>query len=402
MSVVHVLCEGRCALVTSFAAYRFYITYGLNWSIVKTINFVYGVRMPISAYLTIDSICSWLCAWAITGALPMDKLLNFRPTSSLFAPQIMYSVLCPWVVWMSLMAVMLAYEGAHVDHTDMQPQLSRGVGYWELGDTWESTIFTYFQVCPLIWCGVCYSLGSRFRQSLFKNYAMLAVWGIIFLIYTIVILVEPGSFSAFFHVASNAHNGFGTESPIWMRYQMPRGCPKMGSSLAYNKSVGLGSWRASLPSAETCAKVDAKVKTCGPNCYGSVAKCAPTVSHQGQWTAYVAGIAGTTYATPTSQICGDAMADVNKSTDLKAACVAVAGCEFTDAIIGAIPGMPTPGMGGEMRFIIWFTVLCGMFFTMTWEMYLNWKYVNPAAWETHGDEHIVIDNARTFKSGAMP
>ena len=44
-SVVDVLCEGRCALVTSFAAYRFYITYGLNWSIVKTVNFVYGVRM---------------------------------------------------------------------------------------------------------------------------------------------------------------------------------------------------------------------------------------------------------------------------------------------------------------------------------------------------------------------
>lgn len=41
-SVVDVLCEGRCALVTSFAAYRFYITYGLNWSIVKTVNFVYG------------------------------------------------------------------------------------------------------------------------------------------------------------------------------------------------------------------------------------------------------------------------------------------------------------------------------------------------------------------------
>lgn len=31
MSVVHVLCEGRCSLVTSFAAYRFYIMYGLNW-----------------------------------------------------------------------------------------------------------------------------------------------------------------------------------------------------------------------------------------------------------------------------------------------------------------------------------------------------------------------------------
>jgi hypothetical protein len=87
--------EGRCALTTSFAAYRFYITYGLNWSIVKTINFVYGVRMPITGYLTIDSISSWLVAWAITLALPLDKLLPFRPTTSLFNPQVMLSVLAP-------------------------------------------------------------------------------------------------------------------------------------------------------------------------------------------------------------------------------------------------------------------------------------------------------------------
>merc|ERR1712086_415059 len=60
VSVVDLIKEGRCALATSFAAYRFYITYGLNWSVVKTINFVYGVRMPITGYLTIDSISSSL------------------------------------------------------------------------------------------------------------------------------------------------------------------------------------------------------------------------------------------------------------------------------------------------------------------------------------------------------
>jgi cation-transporting ATPase 13A3/4/5 len=95
-SVVDVLCEGRCALVTSFAAYRFYITYGLNWSIVKTINFVYGVRMPITAYLTIDSICSWLCAWAITGALPLDKLLPYvRPCPTNHSPRCMSRCFLP-------------------------------------------------------------------------------------------------------------------------------------------------------------------------------------------------------------------------------------------------------------------------------------------------------------------
>lgn len=44
---------------------------------IKTLNFVYGVRMPIIAYLTIDSICSWLCAWAITFSKPTKDLRSY-------------------------------------------------------------------------------------------------------------------------------------------------------------------------------------------------------------------------------------------------------------------------------------------------------------------------------------
>ena len=39
---------------------------------------------------------------------------------------------------------------------------------------------------PLIWCGVAYSLGSKFRQSVLSNRAMLTVWGAIFLARTSV------------------------------------------------------------------------------------------------------------------------------------------------------------------------------------------------------------------------
>ena len=42
-SVVDLLCEGRCALTTSFSAYRLYIIYGLNWSIIKVIMGILGL-----------------------------------------------------------------------------------------------------------------------------------------------------------------------------------------------------------------------------------------------------------------------------------------------------------------------------------------------------------------------
>merc|ERR1712166_1068994 len=205
---------------------------------------------------------------------------------------IFFSVVCPWLVWMGIMTIMLLEVSAkHADHTEMPPVLTKGVGYWELGDTWESTIFTYFQVCPLIWCGMCYSLGTKFRKSIVSNTPMIAVWGAIFIFYTVALLVTPGKFSAFFHVASNGHNGFHTTSPVWMRYQMPRGCPsynftsntegslagcKTGQdcgSLVYAQAVGMDTWRSNdLPTpyvderTNECAIIKMSVNKCKTAC----------------------------------------------------------------------------------------------------------------------------------------
>ena len=441
MSCVYVLCEGRCALVTSFSAYRFYITYGLNWSIVKTINFVYGVRMPIIAYLTIDSICSWLCAGAITGALPLETLQKYRPTSSLFSPQIFQSVIVPWCVWMTLMTIFLKFEGDHEDHVDMQPQLSGGVGYWELGDTWESTVFTYFQVCPLIWCGVCYSNGSKFRQSLWSNWQILTVWGSIFLVYFLVLILEPSDFTAFFHVASNAHNGFNTASPVWMRYQFPRGCSagptipgdtKMSATIAfaakeatyvasggtagecspyfaaaagkdcdgnvyagtpvtccpspewYNVETGFGilntttntrsgGWRGSLP--DNCDLVNIKVGNCGVRCTGTSEKCSLKNNFKASTVAKPTDNVEDVHALCTAVTLG--------TDDTEDMCEKIDGCLYTAFRPRQEAGMPTPGMKTSMRWVLCLCIFCGMFFMMTWEHYLNYKYAHIVAdWET--------------------
>jgi len=265
VSVVDLIKEGRCALATSFAAYRFYITYGLNWSVVKTINFVYGVRMPITGYLTIDSISSWLVAWAITLALPLPNLLPFRPTTSLFAPQVMLSVLCPWAMWMIVMGGALIMQQNHKDHVDFPAHLSKGCGYWQLGDNWEATVFTTFMVFPLIWSGIVFSLGSKFRRSVFLNPFIWIVWLVIFLLYTILLLIDVNDSTAIFHVASNAFNGRNAESPIWMRFQFPQGCTDANGfyTAAYNRTRDIGGW---TPNNCDAINLQASAKKCGPSC----------------------------------------------------------------------------------------------------------------------------------------
>jgi cation-transporting ATPase 13A3/4/5 len=376
-SVVDVLCEGRCALTTSFAAYRFYITYGLNWSIVKTINFAYGVRMPIAAYLTIDSICSWLCAWAITGSQPLDRLGKYRPTSSLFAPNIFWSVIAPWLVNMGLMSIMLTVVSSeHEDHVTMHPQLTKGVGYWELGDTWESTIFTYFQVCPLIWCGVCYSLGTKFRKSLVANTPMLLVWGVIFVVYSIVLLAEPGKFTAFFHVASNAHNGFDTASPVWMRYQFPEGCPNMGTM---RMCAEYGGDKCNPDGLEGPDNTWCESLVCGGSAGNSSGGAPAWARHAMTGTTLEYNMSVGMNSWRTAYVGGDGLP--NNCLQIKNS---VAKCGGKDACGDHEPGTVTPGMPSDVRGTLFAFVVIGMVFMMGAEYILNKMYIKEADFMVDG------------------
>ena len=97
-----------------------------------------------------------------------------------------------------------------------------------------------------------------------KNRLVIGIWFAVFLWYSTLLLIEPNTLTAVFHVASNPFNGFDTQSPVWMRYQFPQGCPGNNHTLLYNESVGLGSWRHQLPN--NCAMIDASARKCGQAC----------------------------------------------------------------------------------------------------------------------------------------
>lgn len=303
------------------------------------------------------------------GYIDLPYMHRYRPVSSLFAPNIVLSILIPWFVNMILMGIVLVYQHDHENHVDMQPELGRKVGYWELGDTWESTVFMVYQVYPLIWCGVCYSLGTKFRRTVFTNYPVLIVspklaikglavkthvaqfdnflvpsarfatnaaprstqhrtqvWAVIFTIYTIVLLSPANKMTAFFHMASNPFNGLETGSPIWMRWQFPHGCPSddystitNNSMLVYNHSVGLlGPFKYRDDVPDNCVEINLSAKNCGERCDSQ----------------------------PFDQT-----------------------------------GLPTPGMSDEMRGVIFLTLIIGMIFMMAWEHLMNYIFIKPTDWE---------------------
>lgn len=91
-SVVEVLREGRGALATSFAGYKFLITYGQLFSVVKLICLARGVIMCNMDYIFVDAIIIMSLTYTMTLALPLKELSPHRPTSSLLGPTTVFSV----------------------------------------------------------------------------------------------------------------------------------------------------------------------------------------------------------------------------------------------------------------------------------------------------------------------
>lgn len=135
-SVVDLLREGRCALATSFAHWKFLITYGQIFPVVKLWCFSYGVIMPMADYLMIDVVIVSAVSWALTRAEPLDRLGKHRPTSSLLGPTTIASAAGLTVLNTGVTFLAIKKMSAHADYLKFPASLSQGADWWTLGDTW--------------------------------------------------------------------------------------------------------------------------------------------------------------------------------------------------------------------------------------------------------------------------
>jgi predicted P-type ATPase len=99
MSAVDVLREGRGALATSFASYKFMMQYGTLFSFVKLLAYYYGVILSAVHYILIDIVLVIVLTFTLTLARPASALCTDRPTASLLGPTIVASVSRAFPSW---------------------------------------------------------------------------------------------------------------------------------------------------------------------------------------------------------------------------------------------------------------------------------------------------------------
>jgi len=236
-AVVDLLREGRGALHTSIAAYKFLITYGLLFSVLKLSFYYFGVIMCQMAYFMTEGIAIIAIPFAMTLSLPATVLGKCRPSHGLLSAITTSSALGLWAVNTAFTVGALFYMKASPDYVRWPAQNAVGAAWWTMGDNWESTVLFFMTFSQFITAGLVFSFGAGFNRTLFRNWLLCAVWGGLFGL-TIYLLLSPPNMATFtFHVASQAFNGPDTDSPVWVKFQKAGGKPTPGMS--FNFRLGL-------------------------------------------------------------------------------------------------------------------------------------------------------------------
>jgi cation-transporting ATPase 13A3/4/5 len=211
-SVVDLLKEGRASLATSFSNYKFLITYGQLFSIVKLASFYYGVLMSLLGYFFIDGLAITTLCYTMTLSRPVEKLSKLRPTASLLGPITVASSLGMSVISTICLVSGLVMMKNSPDYEMWPSEYSAGNLWWELSDNYEATVLYAIMFPFLVMSAAIFSLGYEFRMPVHFNVNLVVNVCVLMGITIFVILSDDNYFTDLFHMASKDYSSV---SPVW-------------------------------------------------------------------------------------------------------------------------------------------------------------------------------------------
>jgi cation-transporting ATPase 13A3/4/5 len=230
MTCVDLLTEGRCALATSIASYKYLVIYGLLFSIVKMCSFYYAILMPLMGYVMIDIVAVVPLTFAMTLSRPLNHLGPKRPTSSLLGVQTVSSVAGFLIIATCTMAINLGVMTSSDGYVRWPSHGADTAAWWFISDNYESTVIWITCFLLFISSTFIFSFGSGFRDSVFKNFILVIYVIALYLFASLLLLLPLNWLSVKFHIATEQFNRIGTENPVWQKYQQDGGSPSPGMS----------------------------------------------------------------------------------------------------------------------------------------------------------------------------
>lgn len=224
-SVIDLVKEGRASLATSFANYKFLITYGFCFVTAKLTMNWYGVLMSNWCFFTMDAIIATTVSYVMTLTKPLDTLSTIRPTSSLLGPITVASetgtVVIFLISFISSFLLMMNQPG----YQQWPAEYSDGGTFWFNSDNWESSVVFGSVAFFTLYAALSFSLGYEFRQPLMKDHYVVGLLSAYLIIFWCMFLTCPNDFNQLWHIASADYNVPNGPNIVWNKFQANGGEP---------------------------------------------------------------------------------------------------------------------------------------------------------------------------------
>jgi predicted P-type ATPase len=168
-SVVEVLKEGRCALASALASYKYIIMYGQIESMNQILCAYYRINFSEWCWVFMDGFWVIGMAFVLPLSQAQDKLSASRPTSSLLGPHTMASA-CG-VLFINYFFTVLALAALfNQDWFQCRQWVNSDVSNLNvIGDNYEAQTLFIITGYQYISSAMAYNFGYEFRQSWFQN-----------------------------------------------------------------------------------------------------------------------------------------------------------------------------------------------------------------------------------------
>jgi cation-transporting ATPase 13A3/4/5 len=204
-SVVEVLKEGRCALASALASYKYIIIYGQIEALAQIINAHFKITLSAWCWIFMDGIWTISMAFSLPLAKAERTLAQTRPTSSLLGPHTMCSTLGILGLNFGFTAIALAtlfnqdwFQCRKWDGSDVSDVLT-------IGDNYESEVVFLVNGCQYFFTAMAFNFGYEWRQAWYRNYVFAAL-SLAFIAIQFYITLVPGRLSCFWRVNCDNDN----------------------------------------------------------------------------------------------------------------------------------------------------------------------------------------------------
>ncbi|KAJ1974536.1 hypothetical protein H4R35_003562 [Dimargaris xerosporica] len=201
-SCVELLRQGRSALATSFAEYKYLILYGQTMAMLKFATFYFSTTMSQALWIIVDAFITVGMSAALSMSKAATRLAPSRPTARILGPQTLFSTIGLVVINMCylLFGFIWLYQQdwfrCH-EFNSMYADLSK---WWLIGDNYETAFMTFMAAFQFVNNAAVYNFGHLYRQSWWRNYTLVLLWAVFLAIMTYVELADPNWLGCLFRL----------------------------------------------------------------------------------------------------------------------------------------------------------------------------------------------------------